>query len=200
MSIVGCSKYILTPEDYARIQEKGEEYVKNQHDNQFGKNIYKIYIDSNSSNKVLIRTSEPVEVRRIYPSGSRKNWKIYKSTAYKYYYSFNKESFEEAVLEASGYCHIDNPTFDISKFCVVSMVNDFNANEVEIEYGRYLMEVRDDYFELTIKNYDINSRECAKRNFGTSELPIFIFDWIDCETNIRLKRELPKKMFEERKI
>ena len=194
MSVVSCSKYILTPEDYSRIQEKGEEYIKNQYE----KKVYKEYIDSNSSNKVLIRTSEPREVRgyQCYPGNCVK----YKSNGYKYYYSLNKESFEEAVLEASGYCRIDNPTFDISKFCVVSMVNDFNANEVEMEYGRYLMEVRDDYFQLTIKNYDVDSTECRKRNLGTAEEPYWDFLWKDCETNIRFKRELPKRMFEEKKI
>ena len=181
--IVGCSGLVEFQ------AERGEQTLKNYYE--IG--IKKEYIESNSQNKVLIKTNIPVEVK------GQTSWGHSSAKIYKYYYSLNKDSYEEAVLEASEYCHIDNPTFEISKFCIVTMVNDFNANEIEKEFGKYLMEIRDDYYELTTKNFNLQGN-CSLHNYGTTENPNIKFSWKGCETNIRLKRELPKRMPKENNV
>tara|TARA_B110000259_G_C13986317_1_gene390602 strand:+ start:150 stop:728 length:579 start_codon:yes stop_codon:yes gene_type:complete len=157
--------------------ERGESILKYRFDNQ-----YIDYIDAKSSNKVLIKTKNLVKVQ-----GSS-DWGFKTTTTYKYYFSLNQDTFEEAVVEASTYCKLDNPLENPNEFCEVVMVNDFNANEVEQEFSKFLIEVLDEYFEITVKNLN-RSRNC--RVFETKDYKDFI--WSGCEASIRYKLELPPR-------
>tara|TARA_B100000795_G_C22740498_1_gene415112 strand:- start:837 stop:1292 length:456 start_codon:yes stop_codon:yes gene_type:complete len=140
------------------------------------------YINTKSSNKVLIKTKNPVKVQ-----GST-DWGFKTTTAHKYYFSLNQNTFEEAVVEASTYCKLDNPLENPNKFCEVVMVNDFNANEVEKEYSKFLIKVLDEYFQITIKNLNRNRycRILERKDYK-------YLDWVGCVANIRYKLELPPR-------
>ena len=157
--------------------ERGESILKYRFDNQ-----YIDYIDAKSSNKVLIKTKNLVKVQ------GATDWGFKTTTTYKYYFSLNQDTFEEAVVEASTYCKLDNPLENPIEFCEVVMVNDFNANEVEQEFSKFLIEVLDEYFEITVKNLN-RSWNC--RVFETKDYKDFI--WSGCEANIRYKLELPPR-------
>ena len=157
--------------------ERGESILKNRFDK-----LYIGYIDFKSTNKVLIKTKNLVKVQGM------TDWGFKTTTTHKYYASLNQDTFEEAVVEASTYCKLDNPLENPNEFCEVVMVNDFNANEVEKEYSKFLIEVLDEYFEITVKNLN-RSGNC--RVIETNDYKYFI--WSGCEANIRYKLELPPR-------
>ena len=145
--------------------------------------IYQEYISNKSKTKVLVVGSLPTW-RSINLLGKEEVSSIYSN---RYYFSTEQESIEIAMIEALEYCRIDSSWNGRKENnCQIAMVLDFNANEVEREYGKFLLSNFKDYFEITIKNLGFDN-ECR---FDTNTNARF--KWNACSIKIRYKVELPK--------
>ena len=143
--------------------------------------IYQEYISNKSKTKVLVMGSLP-STRTINLFGIEEISSTYSN---RYYFSTKQESIEMAMVEALEYCLIDSSWNDNKENnCQIAMVLDFNANEVEREFGNFLLSNFRDFFEITIKNLGFDN-ECR---FDT----VARFLWKACSIKVRYKVELPK--------
>ena len=146
--------------------------------------IYQEYISNKSKTKVLVvgflptwRSINLLDKEEVSSINSNR-----------YYFSTEQESIEIAMIEALEYCRIDSSwNGRKANNCQIAMVLDFNANEVEREYGKFLLLNFKDYFEITIKNLGFDN-EC--RWYTNSNVK---FKWSACSIKIRYKVELPPR-------